>query len=237
MLAWSFGMTNGALLYLKSVPDDRLLRTRERLVQHWAGGLLRVFGVQATVVGPLPPAPRRARLVVANHRSPLDILLMLYHFGGCVLSRADLERWPILGAAAREGGTIFVDRNDARSGVKAIREIRRRLTAGRTVIVFPEGTTFRGDEVRPFQGGAFSAVRGLDAELLPAGIAYEPGAEFFEETFGQHVGRVAARPRTRVALCFGRALEAAGERQGMADRTHAEVQMLVDRARAALPAR
>jgi len=234
MLAWSFGVTQGAVLYLKTVPAERALGTRERLVQRWASGLLRVFGVQVTVVGPLPPTARRARLVVANHRSPLDILLMLKHVGGCVLSRADVERWPVLGQAAREGGTIFVDRHDARSGVKAIREIRRRLVEGRTVTVFPEGSTFRGDEVRPFLGGAFSAVRSLDAELLPVGVAYEPGAEFVNETFAQHVGRVAARPITRVALCFGRGAEARSDREVMARQMRDEVQLLVDRARAAL---
>jgi 1-acyl-sn-glycerol-3-phosphate acyltransferase len=233
MLAWSFGVTNAAVLYLKTLPQERVTATRERWVQFWAGGLLRVFGVRSTLVGGPPPPPRGARLVVSNHRSPLDILLMLHYCGGCVLSRGDLAGWPVLGQAAREGGTIFVDRADPRSGVRAIREIRRRLSDGRTVIVFPEGTTFRGDQVRPLQGGAFSAAAGLPVELLPVGVAYEPGAEFVDEAFGEYVGRMARRAHTRVSLCFGQPVPARRDRGAQARELRDLVQELVVRARAA----
>lgn len=237
MLAWSFALTHAGGTYFRALPREREPQTRDRWVRRWASGLLWMFGVEQVIVGPNPPRARRARLVVSNHRSPLDILLMLSHFGGCVLSRGDLERWPILGRAAAEGGTIFVDRDDARSGVKAIRAIRRRLALGRTVVVFPEGTTFRGDEVRPFLGGAFSAARGLDAEVFPVGVAYEPGAEFVDETFGQHIGRMAARARTHVALCFGVPSEVRPDRNRMTGQMRGEVQALVVRARAAFESR
>ena len=194
-----------------------------------------MFGIEQHWIGVDVPEPRKARLVVANHRSPVDIILMLERFGGSVLGRHDLEGWPILGWAAREGGTIFVDRQDPHSGVKAIREIRRRLQAGQTVIVFPEGTTHRGDDVQAFQGGAFAAVRALDAELLPVGIAYEPGSEFVDETFVQHLTRMSRRPRTNVALCIGEPRAAHGDRDAMAVEMQREVQALVRRARAALP--
>lgn len=234
MGAWTAGLMPVAQVHERLTDEHARAARAQRYVQRWAAGLLTVFGIEVGVVGaPAPPA-ERARLVVANHRSPVDILLLLRHFGGCVLSRADLERWPILGPAARHGGTIFVDRDDHGSGVKAIREIRRRLAAGRTVIVFPEGTTHRGDEVRPFLGGAFAAVRGLDAELLPVGLAYEPGSEFVDETFLEHIGRVAARPRTRMALCAGDVRPAVGTRSAISDTMHADVQGLVHRARSAL---
>lgn len=234
MGAWTAGLMPVAQVHERLTAEPERAARAQRYVQRWAAGLLNVFGIDTRLVGfPVAPA-ERARLVVANHRSPVDILLLLRHFGGCVLSRADLERWPVLGPAARHGGTIFVDREDRGSGVKAIREIRRRLSAGRTVIVFPEGTTHAGDDVRPFLGGAFAAVRGLDAELLPVGLAYEPGSEFVGETFMEHIARVAARPRTRVALCAGSPRPAVGTRDAMAGATRDEVQVLVHRARAAL---
>jgi 1-acyl-sn-glycerol-3-phosphate acyltransferase len=161
---------------------------------------------------------------------------MLEHCGGSVLARADLAAWPVLGRAAREGGTIFVDRADAWSGARAIREIRDRLAGGLTVTVFPEGTTHRGDEVREFQGGAFSALRGLEVEILPVGIAYEPGAEFVGESFGAYMTRMTGRTSVPVALCFGAPRPASGNRQTLARDLRTEVQTLVDRARVALPA-
>jgi len=232
--AWTIGVSQSALVHDRFVAREARVALRQRWVGVWARGLLQVFGVEQHWLGDEPPLPRRARLVVANHRSPLDIILMLGRFRGSVLGRHDLESWPLLGWAARHGGTIFVDRDDPRSGVRAIREIRKRLNAGQTVIVFPEGTTHQGDEVHPFMGGAFSAVRGLDAELLPVGIAYDPGSEFVNETFGQHLTRMAQRPRTRVALCAGPPVPVTGGRDEMAALMRAQTQALVHRARAAL---
>jgi 1-acyl-sn-glycerol-3-phosphate acyltransferase len=147
-----------------------------------------------------------------------------------------LKDWPILGAAAKSADTIFVDRDNPRSGMMAIREIRRRLERGRTVIAFPEGSTFRGDEVQPFREGIFAAMRGLTVEIVTVGVAYDPGTEFFDETFMQHLKRVAARPVTRVGVCFGEPRIATESRSELAPKLHAEVQALTHRARLALNA-
>jgi len=234
MASLTAGMLQGVLLHQRLSAEPERYEVWQRWMRTWCQGLLRVFGVDDVQLGALPPPARGARLVVANHRSPLDILLLLQHFGGHVLSRADLAGWPILGAAARNANTIFVDRDDPKSGVQAIRDIRNRLREGRTVIVFPEGTTFRGDEVRPFVGGAFAALRGIDVELVPVGIAYDEGAEFWDETFVQHMQRVLARPKTRVRLCIGEPRTNTGTRQSLALTLQTEVQGLVTQARSAL---
>jgi len=237
MGAWTMTLLPVAVPHMRSRPPSTHEKWRRRWVRAWAAGLVRVFGVDLCVTGEPITEPTRGRLVVAAHRSPLDIIILLERFGGTVLSRADLRDWPVLGPAAYHGGTIFVDRDDERSGVKAIREIRRRLQNGQTVIVFPEGTTVRGDEVRAFVGGAFAAVRGLDAELVPVGVAYESGCEFVDESFGQHLARVAQRPATRVGLCIGQARLASDvgpDREAMARAMQVEVQALVHRARAAM---
>ena len=201
----------------------------------WAARLLDLFGARVTLCTPLPPRAAGGRLVVANHRSPMDILLLLRYFGGVVLSRADLADWPVIGLAARRAETIFVDRADTVSGVLAVRALRDRLERGRTVIVFPEGTTVAGDTVLPFQEGAFAACRGLPAEIVPVGIAYPPGSEFVEDSFVAHVTRVAQRPVTRIALAIGAARPVQGTRRQLAATLHGDVQELVRCARAALP--
>lgn len=237
LTAWTAGLTQLTTGPLRMGAGPMRGAQMQRWVRRWARGLLRVFGVDARWGGAPSGPANRARLVVANHRSPLDIILMLERFGGSVLARHDLERWPVLGRAAREGGTIFVDRDDPNSGLKAIREIRRRLREGQTVIVFPEGTTHRGDEVRSFRGGAFAALRGLDVELLPVGIAYRPGSEFVDESFGAHVARMAQRPSTPIALVAGEPQPAQGDRDAIADAMQREVQRLVTLARSQLQQR
>jgi 1-acyl-sn-glycerol-3-phosphate acyltransferase len=134
--------------------------------------------------------------------------------------------------AARRAGTIFVDRDHAGSGASAIRAIRRRLQDGASILVFPEGGTFSGDQVRPFRAGAFAALRGIDVEIVPVGLAYDPGSEFVDETFVEHVLRVARRPVTRCVVHIGTPQMAGGRANDLASQLRAEVQALVDQARA-----
>jgi lyso-ornithine lipid O-acyltransferase len=206
----------------------------DRYMRAWTAGLLRMFAVELRILGELPPAATGPRMVVANHRSALDIGIVLTHFGGSVLSRADLRDWPLLGLAAAKAQTIFVDRGSKQSGAAAIRAIRAQLARGRTVSVFPEGTTFAGDEVRPFNAGAFAAARRLDVEYVPVGVAYPPGSEFVEDTFADHVAAVAQRPSTPVVMAVGEPLRIDARAPAVAERLQRVVQELVHRARAEL---
>ncbi|MFO7561192.1 MAG: lysophospholipid acyltransferase family protein [Enhygromyxa sp.] len=239
------GMIGWTSVMLAAVESHKLVdrklqggRAQEQIfegyMRAWTAGLLRMFGVELRVVGELPPPPSGPRMIISNHRSALDIGVLLTHFGGSVLSRADLEDWPLLGLAAQKAQTIFVDRDSKHSGAQAIRAIREQLSRGRTVSVFPEGTTFAGDEVRPFNAGAFVAARKLDVEFVPVGLAYPPGCEFVESSFVEHVAAVAERPRTLAAMAVGAPLRLDGRPKELAERLRDEVQGLVDRARATL---
>ncbi|HEX4447603.1 MAG TPA: lysophospholipid acyltransferase family protein [Polyangiaceae bacterium] len=213
---------------------------RDRWVGAWASALLSIFGVTVQSRGARPPHGR-GHLVVANHRSTADILLLLRAFGGHMVSRADLAGWPLVGPAARAVGTVFVDRTDAVSGATAVRAIRSRLAQGSTVIVFPEGTTFPDDEVRPFHAGAFVAALHSGADIVPVGIAYAKGsgAQFHNESFTAHLSRMAAADPSPVAMCVGGPI-AIGQKTRAArirDEAHVEVQRLVHEARRMVDAR
>jgi 1-acyl-sn-glycerol-3-phosphate acyltransferase len=223
-------------------------QVRRAWVGAWCTALLELFGVRVRMVGRLPERGQ-GHLVVSNHRSTADILLLLRAFGGKMVSRADLARWPLVGAAARSVGTVFVDRSDAASGAAAVRAIRTQLAAGETVIVFPEGTTFSGDEVRPFHAGAFVAAARSGAELgrtpragdrpqvdvVPVGLAYETGSEaaFVNESFVAHLGRVAAAEPSRVVMSIGEPIPVSADARAgeLRDAAHAAVQRLVNEAR------
>lgn len=201
-------------------------------IEAWSRAAFPLLGIDLHLTGGSRRRGEGPFLVVANHRSPLDILVCVELVGGVVLSHHGVASMPVFGAAARATDTIFVDRDDSRSGARAIREMRSRMREGRNVIVFPEGTTFTGDEVRPFKRGAFSAARGLDVQVLPIGLAYEPGCEFVGETFAAHMARMSARRRTPVWVTIGEPMsvpkDAAGEEE-----VRRAIQVLVDRAAAA----
>ncbi|HEY6877979.1 MAG TPA: hypothetical protein VI299_08160, partial [Polyangiales bacterium] len=86
-------------------------------------------------------------------------------------------------------------------------------------------------EVQPFKAGAFAALRGLDVEIVPVGLAYDPGVEFMDPSFVEHVMRVAARPKTYCSVSIGQPRLASGKPQELASSLRGEVQALVQVAR------
>lgn len=224
----------------RPMPPDADEARRDAYVRRWAESLLRVLQVEVVLVPP-GPAPRDVlarvpRLVVSNHRSTLDILLVLDLFGGNLLARGDMAGWPAFGRLAREAGTLFVDRADPSSGAGAVQRVRERLRKGRTITVFPEGTTFEGDEVRPFHAGAFIAATRERVPILPVGFAYAGAhAVFGDEPIGDHFGRLLRAEKTRVAVAIGEEFPSRGiPIAELRDRAHDEVQALVHRARAVI---
>jgi 1-acyl-sn-glycerol-3-phosphate acyltransferase len=217
-------------------------RVRDAWVRAWSGSQLRLFSIAIDLEGseraPTASPSSKGRLIVANHRSAIDIAVLLRIFGGRMVSRADLSKWPLVGAAAKSAGTIFVDRSRTTSGAGAIREIRRHLEEGQTVILFPEGTTFEGDEVRPFHAGAFVAVVRAAASIVPVGLAYpmDSQAAFVNEPFTSHLARVAGTGATRVAVRVGAAIQVAAGARGndVCSASQKAVQELVHAARTAL---
>ena len=239
-LGLTAGMLPVYLAHMKKTAEDERGTVHDLWVRRWANALLALFGIEVVVEGRVPPPTRvgkgeRGRLVVANHRSVIDIGVLLSTFGGALVSRADVSGWPVIGPAARAAGTVFVDRSNAKSGAATIRALERALSEGRTVGIFPEGTTFDGDEVRPFHGGAFIAAARAGAEILPVGLAYpaSSGAAYFNETFLQHLSRMARSTRTRMGLAVGSPILATkGTRAGvLCEQAHAAVSELVREAR------
>jgi len=219
---------------LRAVSPER----REAYVRAWARGMLRALNVELLIDGRLAPS-ERPQLVIANHRSTLDIFVMLSLFGGHLLARGDMEQWPAVGWMAMKAGTIFVDRSDAGSGATAVRKITDHLRRGRIIGVFPEGTTFNDDEVRPFHAGAFMAIARVRGDVTPVGIAYaDPAAHYVDEPIDAHFKRLLAARRTRVAVTIGHPLPTEGVPIHAArDRARAAVQTLVHGARRRLIAR
>jgi lyso-ornithine lipid O-acyltransferase len=232
--AMTAAMLPAFLAHERATRESERDGVRERWVATWCSGLLRLFGVRVLTSGSVPKRGR-GHLVVANHRSTADILVLLRAFGGHMVSRADLAEWPLVGVAARAVGTVFVDRADAVSGANAVRAIRNRLVEGHSVIVFPEGTTFPGDQVRPFHAGAFVAALHSGADIVPVGLAYGAGsgAAFVQESFPAHLARMAAASPSDLGMCVGEPISvpAKGRAGPLRDRAQAEVQRLVGQAR------
>jgi lyso-ornithine lipid O-acyltransferase len=216
-----------------AVPQGEREGVFDSHMRAWCRRLLSMFGVRVVVEPGAPLPASGARLVVANHRSPADIIVLLTLFGGQFLGQAAVSRWPIIGTAARKAGTVWVERERGASGAAAIRAMRRRLEHGATMLVFPEGTTFAGDEVRAFRAGALRALLGLEVEIIPVGLAYDEGVEWVDGSFFDHMLKIAERKTTRVVVKIGSPIRVGKDARtaALARDLQATVQQLVREAR------
>jgi 1-acyl-sn-glycerol-3-phosphate acyltransferase len=138
--------------------------------------LLRLVGMKLTVKG--DPPPRMASIVVANHASYIDIIVLGSLVQGSFVAKSEVASWPFFGQLAKLGRTLFVDRTK-RTHAKQHRDmIVDRLNQGDSIMIFPEGTSNDGNHVDPFKSTLFSAaevelVDGSGQPLVrPASIAY-----------------------------------------------------------------
>lgn len=111
-------------------------------------------------------------VVVSNHESEADIFLSR-RLGWDLkyLAKDSIFDSPVMGWSMKLAGDIGVKRGDRRSGVKALLEVRKRLKAGVSVIIFPEGTRSRTDEMLPFKDGAFRIAVDLQIPVQPVALA------------------------------------------------------------------
>jgi 1-acyl-sn-glycerol-3-phosphate acyltransferase len=225
-----------ALMLAAFSAEERLrgatIERQQAYVRRWARSMLRLLRVDLHVEGK-DDGSAQPRLVVANHRSTLDILIMLDLFGGHLLARNDMATWPAIGALARKAGTLFVDRDSPSSGASAVRKMRERLRRKITLCVFPEGTTFDGDHVREFRAGAFLAIVREHGHVLPVGLAYqEPEAVYGDEPVLDHMKRLVHTPQFRVCAAIGAPRPADGaDVKVLARAARDDVQRLVAQAR------
>lgn len=114
-----------------------------------------------------------ARLIVANHVSSADILILSSLAPSVFVTSVELGNAFLVGMIARCGGSIFVERRRVTGLKREIDEICRTIKDGLDVALFPEGTTSNGDSVRPFKNSLFDAAIKTGVDVLPVCIKYK----------------------------------------------------------------
>ena len=127
-----------------------------RFARGWARTILAFSRVAVTVRHAERLDPRRSFVVVANHESYADILVLLARLPMQVrfLAKRSIFRVPILGWSIRAAGFVPVDRGDAARSVATVETALKRLRSGRSLVVFPEETRTRTGDLSPFKKGA-----------------------------------------------------------------------------------
>jgi 1-acyl-sn-glycerol-3-phosphate acyltransferase len=122
--------------------------------------------------GTMPKDPRRPFVVVSNHESFTDILLISHlPWEMKWLSKAELFRIPIMGWEMWLAGDIPVKRGFGPSAIEAMERCRKALDNRVSVMIFPEGTRSKTSELLPFKDGAFRLAIEAGVPILPLAVS------------------------------------------------------------------
>ncbi len=119
--------------------------------------------------------PNKTYLVMPNHQSYTDILMILMSFTAfkrrvSFMSKKEVFYMPFMGSAMKGLSCIPVERGNARKAIKSINRTVEVLHSGIDVAIFPEGTRSANRVLLPFKKGAFLIARKANVEILPVAI-------------------------------------------------------------------
>jgi len=144
-----------------------------RFARGWARSILAVAGISVGVLHRERAGRGKSVIVVANHESFCDILVLLATLPIQVrfLAKRSVFRVPVLGWSIAAAGFVPVDRGDRARGAATVEAALRRLQGGRSLVIFPEETRTRDGSLLPFKRGAAHLAIKSGLPLLPIGIA------------------------------------------------------------------
>ena len=149
--------------------------------QLWHRGLCFVLGLKVEVKG--QPVRGRHVVYVSNHVSHFDIPVIGRTLRAAFIAKGEMQSWPVAGFMARLQQTVFISRA-SRDGVAVTRMVAAVLAQGRSLVLFPEGTTSGGVDVAPFKSSLFA-------------ILFPPeGGDWLVQPFTIRVERIGGRPVT-----------------------------------------
>lgn len=183
------------------------IRQAMRLRVRWARVVLHGIGVRVKTEGVPPDFPC---LLVCNHRSYLDPIVILRDVQGYPVSKAEVQHWPILGKGAKLSGILYLQREDAGSRISTLKAIAETLRNGYPVILFPEGTTSGLVGTLPFKKSAFQIAARFGFPVVPAAIHFEDDNDFWlgTQTLFSHASQSFRKKRIRIKLRYGEAIVA-----------------------------
>ena len=199
---------------------------REARVQAWSLQFLALWGVHLRVMG--QPVLNGPALIVANHISWLDILVIHAARHCRFVSKSDIRDWPLIGTLATGAGTLYIERARRKDALRMVHDIADALREGEVVAIFPEGTTSDGRTLLPFHANLIQAAIQADAPVQPMSLKFidaQTGEPSFapsyigDDTLIGSIWRTLSAPPITAVVNFGELQTAQGRerRQWSAD--------------------
>lgn len=202
------------------------LERRAVWLQRTAQDILAGLNIRYSVSG----QPPSRGLVVSNHLSYLDVLLISAAMPCFFVAKIEIGGWPFFGKAARMGGTIFVDRGNLESAMSVADQMAERLKVPVPLLLFPEGTTTDGVKMIRFHSRLIDPATSAGVPITTTALRYvtESGLEerelcwYGDESFATHLWKVLGVIDFTSLIHFGEP-KVFSDRRVAADQTYEEI--------------
>lgn len=139
-------------------------------IQRWAKKVMLILGIEVECNNVPPTA--FAGLLVSNHLSWLDVLVIQSLMPGVFVAKSEVRHWPLIGSMARACATIFIDRASARSTHAMVDSTIAAFARGYCVVAFPEGTSTDGADLASFHSNVFEGAIRAQVHVQPVTLRY-----------------------------------------------------------------
>ncbi|HAN44714.1 MAG TPA: 1-acyl-sn-glycerol-3-phosphate acyltransferase [Ruminococcaceae bacterium] len=142
-----------------------------KYVVMWANALLKLAGVKLNVSGK-ENIPDGAVLFASNHQGNFDIPILISALGAkSFISKTEVQKLPLIRIWMKHMNCIFIQRDNPRQSIAALVAAAQVIKNGYSVVIFPEGTRSRGENIGEFKGGAFKIAQKAECRIVPVAIS------------------------------------------------------------------
>lgn len=144
-------------------------------------------------------------ILMPNHRSYIDIFIVAALTPAAMVGKAEIAKWPFGALGVRVTNSILVDRKNQKSLLLTMKKIKESVDNGIPVILFPEGTTYKGPLTKKFKNGSFKIAAEGNIPVIPMAIEFKDvnDAWIDKDTFVGHFFRQLGKPVTYVTIRYG----------------------------------
>lgn len=195
---------------IKPIVAMRAFVWRNWIFRTWALTAIALLNIKLDTNNHAPQAPF---LLVANHLSYIDIVILASQLDCAFVAKSEVGGWPFVGALCRCMNTVFIKRNNKRDIVRAMSETHELIGSGVGVVLFAEGTSTAGQSVAPFKSSLLELAANQNIPVHYASITYATAAEeisadqsvcwWGDMTFPDHFFRLLQLPGFSARLTFG----------------------------------